>query len=273
MSAPHRPPTPSLQRLADGPAYWHRVEHHPEVGSTNDLALDAVRDGVPPGLVITADRQTAGRGRRGRTWEDRPAGASLAVSVTIPSLTDHRTLVPLVAGVALADALRRLGLRAGLKWPNDVLLELPHAVDSRTGEDRRLRKVAGILAEALPEGIVIGTGVNIDFRGLEPIEGATSVAEVLGRDVDRWVLLQGYLRALEAWFRDLEATGPVQLLASYKQRCATLGEQVVATVADGPVAGRALDITPEGALVVELPDSTRVQVTSGEVHNVRPGDP
>lgn len=264
MSASHPPsgraPTPSLQRLADGPAYWHRVEHHEEVGSTNDLALDAVRDGVPPGLVVTADRQTAGRGRRGRTWEDRADGASLAVSVTIPPLAEHRTLVPLVAGVSLADALRRLGLRAGLKWPNDVLLELP---------DRSLRKVAGILAEALPEGIVIGTGVNIDFRGLEPVEGATSVAEVLGRDVDRWVLLQGYLRALEAWFRDLETTGPVRLLASYKQRCATLGQHVTATVADGPVEGRAIDITPEGALVVELPDGTRVEVTSGEVQHLR----
>lgn len=266
MSAPHPPPTPSLQRLADGPAYWHRVEHHDEVGSTNDLALEAVREGVPPGLVITADRQTAGRGRRGRTWEDRPAGASLAVSVTIPALAEHRSLVPLVAGVALADALRRLGLRAGLKWPNDVLLELPRGTSDA---DRVVRKVAGILAEALPEGIVIGTGINIDFRECEPVEGATSVAEVLGRDVDRWVLLQGYLRALEAWLRDLDTTGPVRLLASYTQRCATLGQDVTATVADGPVTGRAIDITPEGALVVERTDGTRVQVTSGEVHTVR----
>lgn len=265
MPAPHTAPTPSLQRLADGPAFWHTVDHHAETGSTNDLALDAVRDGVAPGLVVTADRQTAGRGRRGRTWEDRPDGASLAVSVTIPALTEHRTLVPLVAGVALADALRRMGLRAGLKWPNDVLLELPAA----EGQPRELRKVAGILAEALPEGIVIGTGINIDFRGLDPVEGAVSVAEVLGRDVDRWVLLQGYLRALEAWFRDLETTGPVKLLASYKQRCATLGEDVTATVAEGPVQGKAVDVSPEGALVLEVADGSKVQVMSGEVHSVR----
>ena len=255
-------PTPALQRLADGPAFWHTVEHHEQTGSTNDLALDAVRDGVPPGLVVTADRQSAGRGRRGRTWEDRPDGASLAVSVTIPPLAEHRTLVPLVAGVALADAVRRLGLRAALKWPNDVLLELP-------GEDRPLHKVGGILAEAVPQGIVVGTGVNIDFRGLEPVEGATSVAEVLGRDVDRWVLLQGYLRALEAWFRDLETTGPVRLLGTYRQRCATLGQDVTATVAEGPVQGRAVDVAPDGALVVERADGTRVQVTSGEVLAVR----
>ena len=263
MSAPPEPP-PSLQRLVEGPAYWHTVDHHERTGSTNDLALDALRDGVPPGLVVTADRQTEGRGRRGRTWEDRPDGASLAVSVTIPALTDHRTLVPLVAGVSLADALRRLGLRAALKWPNDVLLELP-----RAGEDRPLRKVAGILAEAVPEGIVIGTGVNVDFRGCESVEGATSVAEVLGRDVDRWVLLQGYLRALEAWFRDLETTGPVRLLASYKQRCATIGRDVTATVADGPVEGRAVDVSPQGALVVETSSGARVEVTSGEVVHLR----
>lgn len=261
VSPPHPPPTPSLQRFADGPAFWHTIEHHEQTGSTNDLALDAVRDGVPPGLVVTADRQTAGRGRRGRTWEDRPDGASLAVSVTIPSLAEHRTLVPLVAGVALADTLRRLGLRVGLKWPNDVLLELPD-------DARSLRKVAGILAEALPEGIVIGTGINIDFRGSEPVEGATSIAEVLGRDVDRWVLLQGYLRALEAWFSDLGATGPEVLLANYRQRCATLGQEVTATVAAGPVTGRAVDVSPEGALVVETADG-RVEVTSGEVQQVR----
>lgn len=261
-ASPSTPPPP-LQRLVEGPAYWHTVQHHEETGSTNDLALDAVRDGVPPGLIVTADRQTAGRGRRGRTWEDRPDGASLAVSVTIPPLTDHRTLVPLVAGVALADALRRLGLRAALKWPNDVLLELPE-------EGRPLRKAAGILAEALPEGIVVGTGVNVDFRGLDPVEGATSVAEVLGRDVDRWVLLGGYLRALEAWLRDLDTTGPERLLASYRQRCATLGQEVTATVATGPVQGRAVDVADSGGLVIEVAGGKRVEVTSGEVQTLRP---
>jgi BirA family biotin operon repressor/biotin-[acetyl-CoA-carboxylase] ligase len=186
----------------------------------------------------------------------------MAVSVTIPALAAHRTLVPLVAGVALADGLRRLGLRTALKWPNDVLLELP-------GEGRPLRKVAGILAEALPDGIVIGSGVNVDFRGLDPIEGATSVAEVLGRDVDRWVLLEAYLRALDGWFRDLADSGPERLLATYAQRCATLGQDVTATAADGPVRGRAVDIGPDGALVIERADGSSVQVTSGEVHSVR----
>lgn len=259
-------PSPSLQRLVDGPAFWHTVEHHEQTGSTNDLALDKVRDGVPAGYVVTADRQTEGRGRHGRTWEDRPDGASLAVSVTIPSLTDHRTLVPLVAGVALTDSLRRLGLRAGLKWPNDVLIELPRRSQD---EPRELRKVAGILAEALNEGIVIGVGVNIDFRGLEPVEGATSVAEVLGRDVDRWQLTQKYLRALESWFRDLEARGPVRLLGSYQQRCATLGQRVTARVDGGDVQGVATGISPAGGLVVEQDDGATVEVTSGEVQTVR----
>ncbi len=253
-------PTPALQQLADGPAFWHTVEHHQETGSTNDLALDALRDGVPPGLVVVADRQTEGRGRRGRVWEDRPDGASLLVSVTIPALQQHRSLVPLVAGTALGDAMRRLGLRVALKWPNDVLLETP---------DRSFPKVAGILAEAIEPGIVLGAGINVDFRGQEPVEGATSVADVLGRDVDRWVLLQGYLRALEAWLRELETTGPDTLLATYRQRCATLGQQVTATVADGAVEGTAVDVADSGALVVERSDGSRVEVTSGEVVHVR----
>ena len=257
-------PTPALQRLVDGDALWHTVEHHAEIGSTNDRALEAVREGVAPGLVVTADRQTAGRGRRGRVWEDRPDGASIAISATVV-VDRQRTLVPLVAGVALADALRRFGLRAALKWPNDVQLELD--VDERP---RPRRKVAGILTEALPEGLVIGTGVNVDFRGLPPVDDATSVAEVLGRDVDRWVLLEGYLRALDGRLRELASDGPERLLASYTQRCATIGSEVTATVVDGPVRGRAVAIADDGALVVRLPDGTRTRVTSGEVRAVRP---
>ena len=260
-------PSPALQRLLDGPATWHTVEHHREIGSTNDRALDAVRDGTPPGLVVTADRQIAGRGRRGRTWDDRPDGASIAISVTIPAPSEHTTLVPLVAGVALADALRRLGLRVALKWPNDVLLELP----GDEGTAPRRQKVAGILAEALPEGIVVGTGINIDFRESEPIAGAISIAEVLGRDVDRWVVLDGYLRSLEAWLQDLGASGPDDLLASYRRRCVTIGREVTATVVDGPVRGTAVDVDPTGALVLEATDGSRVRVTSGEVEPQRGG--
>lgn len=257
-------PSPALQQLVDGPSSWHTIEHHASIGSTNDRAMAALQDGVPPGLVVAADRQTAGRGRRGRTWEDRPDGASLAVSATVALPAEQPTLVPLVAGVALADALRRLGLRAALKWPNDVQLEL-----SADEPPRPRRKVAGILTEAVTEGIVIGTGINVDFRGLEPVEGATSIAEVLGRDVDRWVVLAGYLRALDGWLRELATDGAERLLATYTQRCATLGSEVTATVAAGEVTGRAVAVGPAGALVLALADGTRTEVTSGEVHHVR----
>ena len=253
-------PTPSLQRLADGPACWHTVEHHEQVGSTNDVALASLRAGTPPGHVITADRQTAGRGRRGRTWEDRPAGASLATSVTLPPLADHRQLVPLVAGVAVGDALGRAGVGAGLKWPNDVVVDLP---------DGGRAKLAGILAEAIPEGIVVGVGWNVDLRGQEPVEGATSAADVLGADVDRWELLAAYLRSLDAWLRDLVASGPTELLAAYRGRCTTLGRDVTATVAGGEVVGRAVEVADDGALVVAVSGGGRVAVSSGEVVHLR----
>lgn len=253
-------PSPSLQRLADGPAYWHRVDHHERTGSTNDLALASLREGTPPGHVITADHQTDGRGRRGRTWEDRGAGASLACSVTLPLFTDHRSLVPIVAGVAAGDALRRQGVRAGLKWPNDVVVDV--------GDGSR-RKLAGILAEAIPEGIVVGIGLNLDLRGHDPVDGAISVAELLDEPVDPWVLVQAYLRALESWLRDLDTVGPVRTLATYRQRCVTIGERVVATVEQGEVTGRVMDVSPQGALVVDTDGGARVQVSSGEVLSVR----
>jgi len=253
-------PTPSLQRLADGPARWHTIEHHEQVGSTNDLALASLRAGTPPGHVISADRQTAGRGRRGRSWQDRPAGASLATSVTLPSLADHNALVPLVAGVAVVDALRRAGVLAGLKWPNDAVVEL---------SDGGRAKLAGILAEAVPEGIVVGVGLNVDLRGQEPVEGATSAAEVLGADVDRWELLQEYLGALESWLGDLVTDGPLRLVAAYRGLCTTLGRDVIATVGDGEVVGRAVEVAPDGALVVRTGAGARVAVSSGEVVHLR----
>lgn len=248
-----------LRPLLEGPSRWHTVEHHEVLGSTNDVARQALERGAPPGLVVVADRQTSGRGRRGRTWEDRAHGASLLVSVTLapPAAV---TLVPLAAGLAVVDAVGEAGVVAGLKWPNDVLVAGPDGP----------RKLAGILAEARPEGVVLGIGVNVDLRD-ESVDGATSIADVQGTDIDRWDVLAGMLRALERWLQVLDVDDRPGVLTAYRERCVTLGADVVAELsAGGPVHGRAVDVSPTGALVVVTGDGRRHEVSAGDVHHLRP---
>lgn len=255
-------PSPSLAALLRGPSLWHTIEVLDEVGSSNDVVAERAAAGTPAGLVVVAGRQTAGRGRRGRPWEDVDPARSLLTSALLDAPPRATTLVPLAAGVAVADAIRRQGVAAMLKWPNDVLVPV----------DGELRKAAGILVEQHADRVVVGMGVNVDWRGV-PREGERtawgSVAESLGSDVDRWELLTDVLRALEAWTRDL-AGDPTRLLASYRTRCSTLGREVEVTVPSGDVAaGRAVDLTPEGALLVDTPRG-RAMIAAGDVVHVRP---
>ncbi|MEX0836608.1 MAG: biotin--[acetyl-CoA-carboxylase] ligase [Nitriliruptor sp.] len=261
-----------LSALFGGPLGWHTLVHEPEVGSTNDVALAAVRDGTPPGLVVVADHQTAGRGRLGRPWDDASSGdavRSLTASSVVALPTANVSLVPLAVGLAVADALRRAGARPMLKWPNDVLLPRP-------GGGRA--KAAGILVErhAVPQGevLVIGTGIDLDWREVPRSGDAdawTSVAESAGRDVDRVSVLADLLRGLAVWLRSVPAD-PLRLLTAYRDACATVGTDVRVTFPDGEVLeGRAVDLDRDGRLVVESPVAGKVAVTAGDVEHVRPG--
>lgn len=245
-----------------GPSLWSGYEHHEEVGSTNDVALDLIRRGGPAGLVVVADRQTAGRGRAGRSWHDVPGG-SLLVSVATGVPASGVSLVPLAVGLAVSDAMRRHGVRAELKWPNDVL------VDDR--------KCAGILVEShdlRPDGprcLIIGMGVDVDWRGV-PREGEmtgwTSMAEEVGVDVDREGFLIDLLRALEAWLLDVP-NDPTRLLAAYRVRCTTLGQQVRVRTVRAEAVGTAVDLDSSGALILDTAEGRR-SVVAGDVELMRP---
>lgn len=192
-----------------------------EVASTNDVLVALARGGAPDGLVVVADHQTAGRGRRGRTWE-APAGSSLLASVL---LRPAPPLVTLAAGLAAADACAEVaGVEVALKWPNDLLL---------AGGG----KLGGILAEAVGGAAVVGLGLNVDWGGAPLPAGAAS----LGRPVDRRALL-------DAWLRGLDQPGDV--LARYRERCSTIGRRVRVQLVDGVLEGVATAVEGDGRLVV-----------------------
>lgn len=237
----------------------HRFE---EIDSTNTWLLDAARAGAPEGTVAVADFQRAGRGRMARTWE-APRGAALLCSVLLrPSLAvADRHLATVAVSLAALDACRDVGVEAGLKWPNDIV------VDDR--------KLAGILAETDGEvdaegrtGIVVGMGLNITWPG-PPDAAGTSIAAVVGSAPARDELLDRYLAALLGWAAALErADSRAALAGAYRDRLVTIGRTVRVELAGRTLGGVARDVTDEGLLVVETGEE-RVSVAAGDVVHLR----
>lgn len=246
-------PEERLVALIRGPSRWRAIEHVPSTPSTNDLARELTEGGAAAGLVVVADTQTGGRGRNGRAWLDQGEG-SLLVSVTVPVPAADATLVPLAAGLAVADAVRRHGTHVQLKWPNDVL------VDGR--------KLAGILTERLDDMLVIGIGIDVDWRSVDrtgELTRWTSIAEEAANDVDRWDVLTDLLRSLDTWLRDLDGGDVQRLLAQYQLDCVTLGHDVrITTPAGDVVEGRAIGLDVSGALGVDTADGP-IAVIAGDV--------
>lgn len=252
-------PTERIAAQLAGPSLWHTVEHLSEVASTNDVARQRMDAGAPPGLVVVADHQTRGRGRAGRDWQDPGAtdpGRALLSSYVVGLPGAGATLVPLAAGLAVGDALRRQGVTCRLKWPNDVL------VDGR--------KCAGILVErheprAGAGYLVIGIGVNVDWRGVDRDDGWTSVAEHSGADVDRFALMADLMRALDAWITSIPRN-PRRLLLMYREDCDSIGRRVRVSFPDGEeVEGVAGDLDEVGRLVVETAEHGTIAVNAGDV--------
>ena len=258
MSAEHPDPVDAAvlaEALAGtglGPVEWR-----PRIGSTNETLARAARAGAPEGAVLGADHQTAGRGRRGRAWVDRP-GAALAVSVLLrppPSGLDARTL-PIVAGVAVA---RAVGASATLAWPNDVLLEGA--------------KVAGILVEAGSSGgpiewAVVGVGVNV--RGRPDVEAAgwpPGALDAAGPPPARQELAARVLRELWSAYEEWRERGPAAALAEWEARDGLRGrelrvlaggEEVVGTGGGLDEGGRLLILGAAGPVALERVEAVRL---------------
>lgn len=228
------------------------------IGSTN---AELLAGPVAAGTVLITDEQTAGRGRRGRSWH-APPGTSLMFSIALdPHLqTSTRSLLTLIAGNALVAGIGSLPALAGgglgLKWPNDLLIDGV--------------KAAGILAEGLGEAVVVGMGINVDWSGvLRPADlQATSLVEAAGAPVDRWPLLRRILEELDDGITAAQRD-PAGVVPRYVPNCLTIGRDVTATVAGRPVSGTAVGLTVEGHLRIRREDGRDAVVTAGEVHHLR----
>jgi BirA family transcriptional regulator, biotin operon repressor / biotin---[acetyl-CoA-carboxylase] ligase len=240
-----------------------RVDFHEEIGSTQERARELARAGAQHGTLVISKVQKGGRGRLGRAWGSPPGGLwmSLLLRPDLPARFAPR--VTQAAAVGVAKALWGFGVEARIKWPNDLL------VDGR--------KVCGILAESSagkapagrPDFVVLGVGLNanldpadLDVAGRE----VATVRSVLGHDADLVELLRAILSNLG--FELGRIQGFAAILDDWRALNCTLGNLVRLERFGKVLEGRAADLTPEGALLLETPGG-KVEVFEGEVEHMR----
>jgi BirA family biotin operon repressor/biotin-[acetyl-CoA-carboxylase] ligase len=226
------------------------------IGSTNEEALRLARAGEPAPLWITAQRQTAGRGRRGRTWVSETGNLYASLLLSDPSTPDRFPELSFVAALALHDAVtaRIPGLagRVALKWPNDLLI------------DRN--KFAGILIEGEGAAVVIGIGVNCAHHPDGTEHPATDLAAAGVRATPESLfthLSAAMVARLAKWDRGAGFAG---IRTDWLARAAGVGKPVRVKTADGEIAGLFEGMDPSGRLVLRLPDETMRAVAAGDVH-------
>lgn len=235
-----------------------------EIGSTNDRAKELADEGADHGELVVAEAQTAGRGRRGRSWASPPR-RNLYFSVVLrPELPPARAPeLTLVGAVAICEALRQAGVDAGIKWPNDLLA---------SG-----KKIAGILTELAAdpdrvEWVVLGAGVNVNARREdfpEDVRGeATSILIERGQPAPRALFAAACFTALETWLDRHAEEGFAPVRAAWRERSVTLGREVTVKVDQRELVGVAEDVDETGALLVRTPAGVE-RISSGDVRLLR----
>jgi BirA family biotin operon repressor/biotin-[acetyl-CoA-carboxylase] ligase len=247
---------------------WREIEVVESTGSTNADLLARAQQSEPEGTVLAAEEQRAGRGRMGRAWTSPPRAAltfSLLLKPAVPPA--RRGWLPLLTGVAVAEAVTKAtGVETGLKWPNDLL-----AADA---------KLAGILAEAAGDAVVVGIGLNVSTEPAEfpsPRPGAlpaTSLRAAGAAAPDREDILLAILEGFERWYRAWQQAGgdPDRsgLRPEYTRLCATIGRAVRAELPGGQaLSGSAVGVDSDGRLLVLLSSGSEVAVAAGDVVHLR----
>jgi len=254
-------PYQAIESGQPGTIGW-RIHYFDEVGSTQRVAADLAGEGAAQGTIVIAERQSAGRGRMGRTWHS-PSGVNLYLTIILrPAMPIAEVpRLSLVAGVAAAEALESAapGLVA-LKWPNDVWLGG--------------RKAGGIIAEAVTDFrqglrcVLLGIGLNVNLPAADLLpelrDKATSVRIATGRECDRIALAKTLFNRLDSRYMEIERDGFAAIRPAWERYSALTGRRV--TVVDGAarIAGVVRGIDADGALLLDT-DTGAARIVTGDV--------
>ena len=233
------------------------VEHHDLIDSTNDLARDRAQQGAVAGLVIRADRQKAGRGRRGRAWSS-PAG-NLYCSLVLRPMRSAAEMATLsfVTVIALGDVLAELlpGRDVRHKWPNDLLVEG--------------RKISGILLESAGGGtsmaLVIGLGVNIASHPDQTLYPVTDLVEQGADPLHPSALLDLFLQRFAHHYADWEQGGFKAVLPAWRSRAIGIGQDIVVRLEKDTLTGTFVDLDGDGTLLLEQAGQGVKRIAAGDI--------
>jgi BirA family biotin operon repressor/biotin-[acetyl-CoA-carboxylase] ligase len=242
------------------------IHHFHTLDSTNSKAYQLALNGAEEGEVVISESQEMGRGRLGRQWFSPPF-LNLYLSVILrPNISPHQaSLITLMAAVAAADAVREFsGLLPLIKWPNDILL--------------RGRKVAGLLNEIHSEMdrihfVILGIGVNLNIdektfsKEIQAV--ATSMKIEMGQAISRKAFLRSLMQGLERWYSIFLEEGNAVILKAWRDRAQIKGRRVKVTSFGETLAGTAIDVDSDGALILETEDGKRRRVVAGDVQYKR----
>jgi BirA family biotin operon repressor/biotin-[acetyl-CoA-carboxylase] ligase len=254
--------SPDLLIPYEFPDLEQRIHYFPEIGSTMDAARELARKGAREGTIVIAEAQAHGRGRLSREWLS-PKGGVYFTLILRPRISPaYAPRINLMASVAVATTIKKLfGLNAELKWPNDVLIEG--------------RKVCGILAEMDAEMDVVnfvnvGIGINANTSVPQFAKTATSLKDVLGREISRKEFLSVLLREIERRQALLMET---DLLEEWKKLSGTLNKYVRILSPGEVIVGWAIDIDTTGALIIRKRNGSLKKALAGDCIHLREGAP
>jgi BirA family biotin operon repressor/biotin-[acetyl-CoA-carboxylase] ligase len=255
--------------------YIGDVVYLEETASTNQVLVDRARAGATDGLVVVADRQSAGRGRHQRNWVSPPVGSLLCSVLFRPEQLPVDQLYNLTSIVALAarrSCIAFGGADVSVKWPNDLITPAG--------------KLAGVLAELVistPPSVVVGIGCNLfwpagwpptdDTSGIaELIKDATTLEESCGRQVARDEFLESFLDEVDSLYAALLGPdGPATIGLEYESACSTIGQRVQVDTPTGRLVGVAARVNDDGSLEVEVDGHTE-RISAADVVHLRPAE-
>ncbi|MFP4646787.1 MAG: biotin--[acetyl-CoA-carboxylase] ligase [Candidatus Acetothermia bacterium] len=208
-----------------------------ETSSTNDLAKKIAQN-TEKDFVVRADRQSSGRGRRGRGWNSPPGGLYFSLC------TSREKLLPIKASLAVGFTLEDVGVEFELKWPNDVLAEG--------------KKLCGILTEVSEGRSIVGIGINVEIA---PLENSINLAALVDEPVNVDELMQ---RVIDRLFK---LGNDDDLLQAYRSYCSTIGSHAVITTPSSQFTGLVRNVDNKGRIILQ----NGKRVTAGDVVHLRKG--
>lgn len=231
------------------------------LSSTNDKAKALGEEGKPSGAVITAENQTKGKGRRGKSWSLEPkSGIAMSILLRPAFSPEYASNLTLIAGMAVNRALRRIcGVDCLIKWPNDIV----------SGG----KKLCGILVETVTEEkdiryLVCGIGINVSNSSFpEEIEKtAASIFTETGRKYMRRDIIKAVLEEFDILYDSfLDPANLPNIIGEYKKSCINIDREVTAVYAHKTIKGIATDINSKGELIIKTENAEEIVLRSGEV--------